>query len=79
MSVRVPEGTKAKLDRIGGVTQRTRSFLAGQAIADYVEREIAVVDGIEAARRDVREGRTVPHDQAMGRLRDTIGRAASGE
>lgn len=70
LSVRVPDGTKEKLDRIGDATQRTRSFLASEAIAAYVERELCVIEGIEAGLADLRAGRCVDHDDAMAAIRE---------
>jgi predicted transcriptional regulator len=72
ITVRLPEADKEKLDRLSDHTKRTRSFLAGQAIADYVERELAIIEGIEKGKRDAEEGRVVPHDEAMKRLRAAI-------
>jgi predicted transcriptional regulator len=75
ITVRLPEAEKEKLDRLSDHTKRTRSFLAGQAIADYVERELAIIEGIEKGKRDAEEGRVVPHDEAMKRLRAAIDRS----
>jgi len=42
---------------LAGRTRRTSSFLAAEAIADYVARELAVVEAIEQGRADIRAGR----------------------
>lgn len=39
MSVRLNDETTAQLDALAKATGRTRSFLAGQAIEDYLARE----------------------------------------
>lgn len=59
-----------KLDRIGDATQRTRSFLASEAIAFYVERELRVIKGIEAGLADLRTSHCVDHDDAMVAIRE---------
>jgi predicted transcriptional regulator len=46
---------------LAGRTRRTSSFLAAEAIADYVARELAIVEGIEQGRGDIRAGRVVTH------------------
>lgn len=74
MTVRLPTEAKDKLERLAGHTNRSLSFLAAQAIADYAERELSVVEGIERARTDAAAGRVVPHDEAMRRIRATIDR-----
>ena len=75
MTVRLPEATKERLGRLAERTRRSRSFLAGEAIADYVERELAIIEGIERGVADMEAGRVVPHDEAMERIRETIERA----
>ena len=75
ITVRLPEATKERLGRLAERTRRSRSFLAGEAIADYVERELAIIEGIERGVADMEAGRVVPHDEAMARIRETIERA----
>ena len=72
MTVRLPEATKERLGRLAERTRRSRSFLAGEAIADYVERELAIIEGIERGIADMEAGRVVPHDEAMARIRGAI-------
>ena len=57
-------------------TKRTRSYLAGEAISDFVDRELAIVEGIERGLEDMHAGRVVPHKTAMRRLRATVTRVA---
>jgi len=47
LTVRLPSQTKDQLAVLAGRTRRTSSFLAAEAIADYVARELAVVEAIE--------------------------------
>ena len=75
MTVRLPEATKERLGRLAERTRRSRSFLAGEAIADYVERELAIIEGIERGVADMEAGRVVPQDEAMARIREAVGRA----
>jgi predicted transcriptional regulator len=63
LTVRLPSQTKNQLAELAGRTRRTRSFLAAEAIAAYVERELAIIEGIERGRADVRAGRVVPHEE----------------
>lgn len=39
MSMRLPDELSDQLDTLAAATGRTKSFLAGQAIRDYIERE----------------------------------------
>ncbi len=61
LTVRLPSQTKDQLALLAGRTRRTSSFLAAEAIADYVVRELAIVEAIEQGRADIRAGRFTPH------------------
>lgn len=63
LTVRLPAQTKERLGALAGHTRRTRSFLAAEAIAAYVERELAIVDRVERGRADVRAGRVTSHEE----------------
>lgn len=39
LSIRLPDELTNQLDALAAATGRTKSFLAGQAIRDFVERE----------------------------------------
>jgi predicted transcriptional regulator len=53
LTVRLSTGTK---DRLVILADRTRSFLAAEAIADHVARELAIVEAIKTGRVEVRAG-----------------------
>ena len=46
MTIRVSAETKRKLERIAAGTRRSKSFLAAEAVSAYVERELAIIDGV---------------------------------
>lgn len=72
LTIRLPAGTKKQLGSLAARTQRTKSFLAGEAISAYVAREMEIVAGIERGIDDMRRGRMVPHAAAMERLRKSV-------
>ena len=78
MTVRLSTQTKGQLATLAGRTRRTPSFLAAEAIAGYVERELAIVEAGEQGREDVRAGRVTPHDQVAGEARAVIEAARAG-
>jgi len=75
LTVRLSTQTKAQLGELAGRTRRTRSFLAAEAIADYVARELTIVEAIERGRADVAAGRVTPHDDVTRDVRAIIGAA----
>jgi predicted transcriptional regulator len=72
MTVRLKADTRDKLDRLADQTRRTRSYLAAEAVEEYVARELEIVEGIEEGLADVRAGRLIPHREAMAQLRGAV-------
>ena len=77
MTIRISPETKEKLGRIAADTRRSKSFLAAEALAVYVERELEIIEGIKHGLADVKAGRAVPHDEAMAEVLAVI-EAAKG-
>lgn len=75
MTIRVRADVKEKLDRIAADTQRSKSFLAGEAVAAYVDRELSIMEGIQRGKADAEAGRIVPHDEAMEEIYAVINAA----
>ena len=77
MTIRVPLAVHEQLARLSQSTKRSRSYLAGEAVTAYVERELAIVEGIERGLADMRAGRVTPHDEVMDRIDAAIEAARS--
>jgi predicted transcriptional regulator len=75
MTIRVPLELKAKLDRLAGLTRRSRSYLAAEALEIYARNELEIVEGILQGLADVEAGRVVPHEQVAAELRAIIAKA----
>jgi predicted transcriptional regulator len=72
MSIRLSSDTKERLERLADQMKRSKSYLAAEAIAIYVERELEIVEGIEQSLSDMKADRVVPHAEAMRQLRATV-------
>jgi predicted transcriptional regulator len=66
LTIRLSAKTKEQLAELAERTRRTRSFLAAEAITDFVEHELGILEKIERGRADVRAGRVTPHDDVTG-------------
>jgi predicted transcriptional regulator len=77
ISLRLPKAMKRELDVLAKATKRSRSYLVNEAIAGYVEHERKIIQGIEQARRELKAGKGIPHDEAMATLDRAINRAKS--
>lgn len=79
MTIRISTEVKDKLERLAEDTRRSKSFLAGEAVEAYVERELEIIDGIHRGIADVAAGRVVPHDAAMDEVYASIETASGGK
>ena len=75
MTIRVPAELKEKLGRLAQGTRRSRSYLAAEAVAAYVEHELAIIEGVQRGLADVAAGRVTAHDDAMDRVDALIAEA----
>ncbi len=63
LSIRIDSETKQKLDALSKQSKRSKSFLAAEAIAAYVELEEWQLGEIQAGISDLDEGREVSHER----------------
>ena len=61
LSVRIDTDTKKRLEALAKRSRRSKSFLAAEAIAVFVEAESWQLDEIQIGIRELDEGRGVPH------------------
>ncbi|MDY4347000.1 MULTISPECIES: CopG family ribbon-helix-helix protein [Pectobacterium] len=77
MSVRLNDETTAQLDTLAKATGHTCSFLAGQAIEDYLAREAWQIAETEQAIKEADAGDFVSSDE-MNNLFKRLGTARHG-
>jgi predicted transcriptional regulator len=63
LSIRIDAATKKRLDALSQRSNRSKSFLAAEAIAVYVASEEWQLGEIEAATAELDAGRSVSHDK----------------
>lgn len=76
ITVRIPEETKAKLEKIAEANRRSLSYTAAEAIEAYVEIELPIIEGILRGLEDVEAGRVVSHEEAMAEIYAAIDQAS---
>ncbi len=69
LSVRIDAGTKKQLEALAKRSRRSKSFLAAEAIAAFVEAESWQLDEIRAGVKELDEGRGVAHKEVSTWLR----------
>ena len=78
LTVRVAGRTKDQRGAPAGRMRQRGDISAAEAIAAHVERELAIVEGIERGRADVRESRIVPHDDVVCEAQAIVAAARAG-
>jgi predicted transcriptional regulator len=63
LSVRIDTDTKKRLEALAKRARRSKSFLAAEAIAAFVEAESWQLDEILAGVKELDEGRSVAHKE----------------
>ena len=69
LSVRITADTKKQLETLARRTRRSKSFLAAEAIAAFVDAESWQLDEIQAGVKELNAGRRVPHKEVSAWLR----------
>jgi len=74
LSIRINDETKKRLQALARRARRSKSFLAAEAVAAYVEAESWQLDEIEAGLEDLDAGRAVSQQSVERWLRSWGGR-----
>ncbi len=69
LSVRIDADTRKRLEALAKRSRRSKSFLAAEAIAAFVEAESWQLDEIQMAVDELDAGRGVPHKDVAKWLR----------
>ncbi len=75
MTIRIGADVKDKLDRLARSSRRSKSLLAAEAVAGFVERELEIIEGLQRGLADVERGRVVSHEQAVAEIDEVINAA----
>ena len=68
MTISVSPSVQDKLAELARQTHRSTSLLAGEAITDYVDRELAIIAGIQRGLDDMHAGRVSTNDDVMAEV-----------
>jgi len=65
LTVRLDSSVKERLDQLAGRMNRSKSFLAGAAIEEFLAVQEWQIEGINKAIRSLDDGKGVPHDDVV--------------
>ena len=69
ITARIDAETASRLSRLAGLEGRSKSWLVAEALKSYLEAELAFVEAVEEGQRDLREGRTLSHEEVVAAFR----------
>ena len=73
-TVRVDSDIKKRLEKLAKSTGRSRSFLAAEAIGEFVDINEWQIAGIKAAMQSLDRGESIPHEQVKEWVKSWGGR-----
>jgi RHH-type transcriptional regulator, rel operon repressor / antitoxin RelB len=65
LSFRVSKAKAEQIERLAEAVDRPKSWLLQQALDAYLEVQAWHIAHIEQGRREIREGRGIPHDEVV--------------
>lgn len=69
ISVRVPKEVAKRLTELAQATDRSKSYVAGQAIEEYLALQEWQVKAMRRGIREANAGKLLPHGEAVKKLR----------
>ena len=72
ITIRVDDETRERLDKLAQATQRTRSFLAAEALREYLDLQEWQVKEIEAGVGEADAGDLIAHEDVMNKLDEKL-------
>jgi predicted transcriptional regulator len=74
LNIRLPAETLRRLDAVAAATQRSRSFIANEALEAWIARESELIEDLRIGLEEARAGKVIPHERVMRDLDAAIGR-----
>jgi predicted transcriptional regulator len=67
LSLRLPAGTKQRIERLAQATRRSKTFVIEEAISNYLSLNEWQVESILEGLKEVQAGQTTPHETVLAK------------
>jgi predicted transcriptional regulator len=67
ITIRIESEIKKKLDQIAHATKRSKSYLASEALQEYIKLNEWQIKAIQEGIRHADEGQLIPHEEIKSR------------
>jgi predicted transcriptional regulator len=68
ITARIESDLDERLAKLAKAQGRSKSWVIEHALNSFVTSELAFIEAVEVGLRDMREGRVVPHEDAVARF-----------
>jgi len=73
ITARIDGELSERLGRLSAIQGRSKSWVVGKALKTYLDAELAFAEAVEEGLADLRDGRTLPHDEVAARFKSRFG------
>lgn len=73
ITARIDGELSDRLARLSAMQGRSKSWVVGRALKSYLDAELAFAEAVEDGLADLREGRTVAHEDVAARFNARFG------
>jgi len=67
ISLRLPVGTKQRIEHLAQATRRSKTFVIEEAITNYLNLNEWQVESILEGLKEVKAGQTIPHETVLAK------------
>lgn len=73
VTIRISDDSKDRLERLCHVTRRSKSFIAGEAIQEYMDKKLWMMEALEEALQDMETGEISTHEEVLAEWKEKAG------
>jgi predicted transcriptional regulator len=73
VTLRISDESKDRLERLCKITRRSKSFIAGEAIQEYMASKLWMMEALEEGIEDLQRGGISTHEEVLAEWKDKAG------
>lgn len=73
VTIRISDESKDRLERLCHVTKRSKSFIAGEAIQEFMDKKLWMMEALEEGLQDLEAGETLAHEEVLAEWKEKAG------
>jgi predicted transcriptional regulator len=73
VTIRISDESKDRLERLCNYTRRSKSFIAGEAIQEYIDKKLWIMEALEEGLQDLEKGDISTHEEVLAEWKEKAG------